>query len=85
MDGALAGVVLNRLFFPSIVGGLLIASTADAMAYLDPVTGSFLLQGLIGGVVAGMVAIRSVRDRVLGMFRSKKTKPAERDGIDTPA
>ena len=41
----------------------------NAMAYLDPVTGSFLIQGLVGGIAAVMVAFKNVRQKCLDFFR----------------
>ncbi len=34
------------------------------LAYIDPAAGSIILQGLIGGIVAGMVALRFYWSRV---------------------
>jgi hypothetical protein len=42
---------------------------SPAHAYIDPVTTSIVLQVLVGGVAAGLVAFRQFRDRVLGFFR----------------
>jgi hypothetical protein len=47
--------------------------TAPAYAYIDPVTGSVLIQGLIGGAAAILASIRSVREKVLGLFTRKKS------------
>ena len=38
-------------------------------AYIDPATGSFLIQGLIAGVMAVVAGVRSIRERVLNLFR----------------
>ena len=35
-----------------------ISTTGSAYAYLDPGTGSILLQGLIGGIASGLFVIR---------------------------
>ena len=43
-----------------------------ALAYIDPVTGSFLLQAFIGGFAAAAVAIRRVRERILGLLGMRK-------------
>jgi len=40
-----------------------------AYAYIDPVAGSFLVQGLVAGVMAVMAGVRSIRQRILGLFR----------------
>jgi hypothetical protein len=50
-----------------LVFGATLAS--NAYAYIDPVTGSFLVQGLVAGVMALMAGVRSIRRRVLGLFR----------------
>ena len=55
---------------------LAISLSHPAFAYLDPITGSFLIQGLIAGVVAVLAAIRQVRERVLALFRLRKPDPA---------
>jgi hypothetical protein len=47
------------------------ASTANcAWAYLDPVSISFLVQGIVGVIAAAMAGIRSLREKVLGVFLS---------------
>ncbi len=47
-----------------------------ALAYIDPVTGSIVVQTIIGGLAAVAVAMRSVRERMLGLFRSKSKDDA---------
>lgn len=57
--------------------GLLIVSAAllavlplDAYAYLDPGTGSMILQAIIGGIAAGLVVVRAWWDKIkLGFAR----------------
>ena len=63
---------MTRIFLTA--GILLATSTAPALAYIDPITGSIVLQALIGGFAAAMVAIRGVRDRVLGLFGLSKAQ-----------
>ena len=46
--------------------------TFPAYAYIDPVTGSFLVQGLVAGVMAVMGGVRSIRQRILGLFRRRR-------------
>ena len=74
------------------VGAWLVVSLANpAYAYLDPITGSFLIQGLIAGAVAVLAAIRQVRERVLSLFGLRKPDPAPKivsppvDGTNKPA
>lgn len=43
--------------------------TDKAYAYLDPGTGSILLQGLIGGVAGGIVVIRLYWAKIRGFFK----------------
>lgn len=45
---------------------------APAHAYLDPVTGSVLIQGLIGGAAAILASIRSVRVKIASFFMRKE-------------
>ena len=66
-----AGVVS---FFVS--AWLVVSLSSPAFAYLDPITGSFLIQGLIAGAVAVLAAIRQVRERVLALFGLRKPDPA---------
>jgi hypothetical protein len=47
----------------------LLAWTAPAYAYLDPTTGSILLQGLLAGVAGVMVVGRLYWARVKAFFR----------------
>ncbi len=45
----------RALVFSSAI--ILISATSPAYAYLDPGTGSMLLQGLIGGIASGETVI----------------------------
>ena len=59
-------------------GAILIASSAGpALAYIDPVTGSIIIQTIVGGLAAVAVAIRSVRLKIIGLFRSKPQDDTE--------
>jgi hypothetical protein len=42
----------------SLAASAILLSANDAHAYLDPGTGSILLQALIGGIAAGLVVIK---------------------------
>lgn len=46
-------------------------SMTPALAYIDPITGSVILQALIGGFAALSIAVRQVRERILGVFGIK--------------
>lgn len=52
-----------------IAVGYLIVMTGDAHAYLDPGTGTIILQGLIAGAATGMYFIRS-RLRMVASYLS---------------
>lgn len=60
---------------------LLVSSLADKAAYLDPGSGSFLLQLLIAGIAAMGFFIGAQWNRVKGIF-SKKKAVKEDDEID---
>jgi len=54
--------------FGMIVAVLFVATPAHA--YLDPVTGSLLIQGLVA-LIAGIVAsVKSVRQKIISIFKS---------------
>jgi hypothetical protein len=58
---------MKRLVFLVAVFSTLAA--APAFAYLDPISGSVLLQGLIGGIAAILASFRSVRMKIAGFFK----------------
>jgi hypothetical protein len=41
-----------------VVVGLVVAVPADALAYLDPATGSAVLQAIVGGLLAGVFVLK---------------------------
>ena len=47
----------------------------NLVAYLDPGTGSMLVQLLVGGVAAAGVMARLYWDRLLRLLRIRKDKP----------
>jgi hypothetical protein len=54
----------------ALVFALTLAS--PAYAYIDPVTGSFVIQGLVAAVMAVMGGVRSIRQRIIGLFRRRR-------------
>ena len=64
---------------------LVVSLSTPVSAYLDPVTGSFLVQGLIAGAVAVLAAVRRVRERVLGLVGLGKPGPASRHKNNKPS
>ena len=51
----------------------------SAYAYLDPGTGSILLQGAIAGIAGILLAVRTYWARITGVFRGGKSK-----GLSSP-
>lgn len=64
-------------------GAYVLLMTTPALAYIDPVTGSFVLQAIIGGFAAALVAIRRVRERILGLLGLGKTKAVDESETET--
>jgi len=63
---------------------LLLFSTQDAHAYLDPGTGSMILQGLIGGIAGGMFAIRLYWGKLKSRFGRAPATVSQRDVGEAP-
>jgi hypothetical protein len=61
-----------------VLVGLFVAAPSNAYAYLDPGTGSFLLQGFIAGLAGGLIAIRAYWRRVLQLFGGPGKNPEGR-------
>ena len=58
-----------------LVAALLAAR--DAHAYLDPTTGSMILQGIVGGVMAGLFVVRRQWTQLKGWFTRRRTAGSE--------
>jgi hypothetical protein len=61
---------------------VLLISVQEAYAYLDPGTGSMILQGLIGGIAGGLFAIRVYWGKLKSRFG--RTPSAVRSSGDAP-
>ena len=48
-----------------------------AHAYVDPGTGSFIFQAVIGGILAATVAIKVFWKRIIGVFSRKDQAPTD--------
>ena len=71
---------VSGLFAIAIV---LVLISDTAFAYLDPGTGSILLQGLIAAVAAGLATAKFWWHRFLGLFsRAKETETDSSPGSD---
>ena len=76
---------MNRIHMTLLaVPALLLFSTQNAYAYLDPGTGSMLLQGLIGGIAGGMFAIRLYWSKLKSRFGRTPASVSARDGEQAP-
>ena len=53
----------------AIAAAVMLAWSAPAYAYLDPATGSVLLQGLLAGIAGLMVVLRLYWGRLKAFFR----------------
>lgn len=78
------GETMKRLLsFAALSGAALMLTTQDAHAYLDPGTGSMLLQGLIAGIAAGSVVIGTYWNRLKTFFRSGLSKKSDAEKQQT--
>jgi hypothetical protein len=59
----------------AVLACLFIAMPSNAYAYLDPGTGSFIMQGLVAGIAGGLIAIRAYWRRVRQVFRRSAKDP----------
>ena len=58
---------------------VLTVAPGEAHAYIDPVTGSLIIQGLIAAVAAVMAGVRSIRERIISLFTRKPIPPQDED------
>ncbi|HEX9584151.1 MAG TPA: hypothetical protein VGB36_06590 [Gammaproteobacteria bacterium] len=67
--------------YAAVAGIFTSVYTAPVFAYLDPGTGSIILQGLLAGVAivvaAGSVFWHRIKSTFASLFRRKPTMPAE--------
>ena len=52
-----------------LAAGFVLSVPSDALAYIDPGTGSYLFQLAAAGVLAGMFTLRRYWDLLKSMFR----------------
>ena len=53
---------------------LLFLSINQAHAYIDPVTVSFLVKGIVSAIAACVVFIKGIREKILSIFGFSKKK-----------
>lgn len=56
-----------------------VAWPAPALAYIDPGTGSFVIQGIIAAIVGAGVAVRMFWGRIKGALTGRRTSFDEDD------
>ena len=67
-----------------LVGIVLLLEPSPAYAYLDPGTGSIILQALLGGIAGAMIAGRLYWSKIKSFFGAKPEPDAGRDvGTDS--
>lgn len=54
----------------------------SAHAYIDPGSGSFIFQVLIGGLLAGAVAVKHFWRRIVSFFTRRSSREHPADKID---
>ncbi|MFZ5920193.1 MAG: hypothetical protein ACOYY3_03970 [Chloroflexota bacterium] len=67
------------MFFLS---GVLLSGVSDKLAYLDPGSGSFLLQLLIAALLGAGIALRASWGKIKGLFGGKPAKDEDADEDD---
>ncbi len=60
-----------------------LAAVAPAAAYIDPGTGSMLLQMIGAGIAGAIFYFREIRIKVLSLF-TRREAPAAEDGSEPP-
>ena len=64
------------MWLAAVVAVIVLIPTAPVYAYLDPGTGSFLLQILVAGLLGILFALRVFRDRIMILFRRLLGRPS---------
>jgi hypothetical protein len=64
----------NQLY---LIVACLAVLTQPAYAYLDPGTGSIIVQGIIGAVAGGLIVVRMYLNKIKALFSRAKSRGAE--------
>ena len=64
---------------------LTVSFSVDAFAYLDPGTGSIVLQSIIAGIAVAWFTIRTYWYKLMKLFGKKSPKNLLEDEVDTDA
>jgi hypothetical protein len=73
----------NVVLLVALASGATLMSTQEALAYLDPGTGSMLLQGLIAGLAATSVVIGRYWYKLKSYFVRTSNRTARGDARDS--
>lgn len=71
---------MKRLRVSALVVITLAGTTTSANAYIDPVAGSFVIQGIAAGLAGAMVAFRSLRTKVFAVLLGKTRRSGGKTG-----
>ncbi len=66
--------MIKILSLATIVLVLLVLGARPAHAYLDPASGSMILQVIVAAVAAVLITIKAFWHRIRGMFGSSRTE-----------
>ncbi len=72
LSGQTSSVIIAAVYF-------LLASAGRADAYIDPGTGSYLFQLLLGGILAGGFVIKVYWRRLVAFFSRKGDSPDDEE------
>jgi len=70
---------MNRKSLHWAAGALLFLAAAPAWAYIDPGTGSMLVQSALAIIAVALVAGRSAWDKVKSFFSRRRNDAADRE------
>ncbi len=73
---------MNRAYFFIIVSLATLIFPLNAFAYLDPATGSIIIQGVLGAIAATAFVVRLYWDKFLTFFGIKKNIDTESELTD---
>ncbi len=82
--GQLKAILLSMSWITLFVLAMTAMPTGFAHAYLDPGSGSLIIQIIIGGILAGLVAVRLYWSRIVGLVTGKKPAPTTDDQTTPP-
>lgn len=79
--GAAAGLGAR---LPALMVAALLLHSAPSHAYLDPGTGSIILQGLLAGIAVALGVARAYWQRIKAFFARADSEIAERNDATSP-